>query len=253
MAGETLIREEINGIHHLVMNDGPNALNATLMDALSGAISELREGGSPPVLLRSSHEMLFCPGWNLKDLVGADRGEVAAALDRFNRLIFNLFSYPGPTGTAIQGHAVAGGCLLALCCDLRIMATGRPRIGLSELNLGVPVPASSLIMLRERLAANVVEELVVGGDGCNADRARDQGVVHRIAEPDSVLATTERELARLAAKPKYAFAATKQFLLGESWRRMSEPNAADDAVFLDCWFTTQTQQRISGIIERLGT
>ena len=253
MAGETLLREEINGIHHLVMNDGPNALNATLMDALSGALSELREGGAPPVLLRSSHEILFCPGWDLKDLVGADRDEVAAALDRFNRLIFDLFSYPGPTGAAIHGHAVAGGCLLALCCDLRIMATGRPRIGLSELNLGVPVPALSLMMLRERLAANVVEELVVGGDGCNADRARDQGVVHRIADPDLVLAKTERELARLAAKPKHAFAATKQFLLGESWRRMSEPNTAADAVFLDCWFTPETQQRISGIVERFGT
>ena len=252
MAGETLLREEINGIHHLVMNDGPNALNATLMDALSGALSELREGGAPPVLLRSSHEILFCPGWDLKDLVGADRDEVAAALDRFNRLIFDLFSYPGPTGAAIHGHAVAGGCLLALCCDLRIMATGRPRIGLSELNLGVPVPALSLMMLRERLAANVVEELVVGGDGCNADRARDQGVVHRIADPDLVLAKTERELARLAAKPKHAFAATKQFLLGESWRRMSEPNNADDAVFLDCWFTKETQQRISGMVARLG-
>ena len=253
MAGETLLREEINGIHHLVMNDGPNALNSTLMDALSGTLSELREGGSPAVLLRSSHEMLFCPGWDLKDLLGADRDQVAAALARFNRLVLDLFSYPGPTAAAIHGHAVAGGCLLALCCDLRIMATGRPRIGLSELNLGVPVPAKSLVMLRERLAANVVEELVVGGDGCNAERAREHGVVHRIAEPELVLAKTERELARLAAKPKQAFAATKQFLLGESWRRMSELNADADAVFLDCWFTTQTQQRISGIVERLGT
>ncbi len=252
MTGETLLREETNGIHHLVMNDGPNALNANLMNSLSGALSELREGGAPPILLRSSHEMLFCPGWDLKDLVGADRATVAAALDRFNRLIFDLFSYPGPTGVAITGHAVAGGCLLALCCDLRIMATGRPRIGLSELNLGVPVPASSLMMLRERLAANVVEELVVGGDGCDADRARNQGVVYRIAEPDSVLAKTERELTRLAAKPKGAFAATKRFLLGESWRRMSEPNPADDAVFLDCWFTPETQQRIGGLVERLG-
>jgi len=108
-------------------------------------------------------------------------------------------------------------------------------------------------MLRERLAANVVEELVVGGDGCNAERARDQGVVHRIAEPGLVTAKTERELARLAAKPKQAFAATKRFLLGESWRRMSEPSTADDEVFLDCWFSSETQERISGVVERLGS
>lgn len=252
MTVETLLREETNGIHHLVMNDGPNALNAHLMDALSGALSELREKGAPPVLLRSSHEILYCPGWDLKDLVGAEREEVAVALNRFNRLIFDLFSYPGPTGTVITGHAVAGGCLLALCCDLRIMATGRPRIGLSELNLGVPVPASSLMMLRERLAANVVEELVVGGDGCNAERAKKLGIVFRTAEPDTALAEAERELARLAAKPKDAFAATKRFLLGESWRRMSRLNPDDDATFLDCWFTPEAQQRICGLVERLG-
>lgn len=253
MARETLIQQESNGIHHLVMNDGPNALNARLMDALSGTISQLREGGAPPILLRSSHKVLYCPGWDLKDLVAAERDEVATALGRFNRLILDLFSYPGPTGAAIHGHAVAGGCLLALCCDLRIMATGRPRIGLSELNLGVPVPVTSLMMLRERLAADVVEELVVGGDGCNAERARDQGVVHRVAEPEQLLAKTERELARLAAKPAQAFAATKRFMLGESWRRMSEPNSDGDSAFLDCWFSPETQKRIRGTVERLGT
>jgi hypothetical protein len=78
------------------------------------------------------------------------------------------------------------------------METGRPRIGLSELNLGVPVPAASLVMLSSRLARNVVEELVVGGDGCTAERARDLGIVHRSGEPGQVVAKTERELNRLA-------------------------------------------------------
>lgn len=253
MAHETLLREEVNGIHHLVMNHGPNALNTTLMEALSGTLAELRADGAPPVLLASSHGVLFCPGWDLKSLVDAERSEVSSSLGRFNRLVLDLFSYPGPTGAAIQGHAVAGGCLLALCCDLRIMATGRPRIGLSELNLGVPVPLSSLMMLRARLAADVVEELVVGGDGCNAERAKDLGVVHRIADRNLVVAKTGRELARLASKPAQAFAATKDFLLGETWRRMSEPNIPVDEIFLDCWFSPETQERIKGTVARLGT
>ena len=249
---DKLLRHEANGIHHLVMNDGPNALNDPLMRALSSALAELREDGAPPVLVRSSHGALFCPGWDLKVLAGVERDRVADALGRFNRLIFDLFSYPGPTAAAIEGHAVAGGCLLALCCDLRVMAAGQPRIGLSELNLGVPVPAPSLVMLRDRLAANVVEELVVGGDGCNAERARGLGVVHRTAEPGLVRAKTEQELVRLASKPQHAFAATKRFLLGESWRRMSEPSLSDDETFLDCWFSDETQKRITGTVARLG-
>lgn len=253
MVDETLRREDLNGIHHVVMNHGPNALNSTLMDALCDALAELREDGAPPVLLRSSHDDLFCPGWDLKQLADAKRTEVADSLSGFNRMVYELFSYPGPTGAAIQGHAVAGGCLLALCCDLRVMAEGRPRIGLSELNLGVPVPSASLIMLRERLAPNVVEELVVGGDGCNAERARALGVIHRIAEPTRVVAQTERELTRLASKPACALVATKRFLLSNAWRRMSDTGSEDDETFLDCWFSPQTQERIAGVVARLGT
>jgi len=253
MAAKRLFREDINGIHHLVLNDGSNALGPELMGLLSTALGELREDGCPPVLLRSSHRMLFCPGWDLKHLTGANRQEVADTLSRFNRLILDLFSYPAPTGAAIGGHAVAGGCLLAMCCDVRIMVTGRPRIGLSELNLGVPVPASSLRMLRQRLAPNVVEGLVVGGDGYNADRARNLRVIHRATDLKRVVSETGRELARLASRPPKAFAATKQFLLGDAWRRMAEPQTVPDEIFLDCWFSPETQTRIGGIVERLGT
>ncbi len=253
MADETLLREEVNGIHHLVMNHGPNALNTTLMEALSGALAELRADGAPPVLLASSHGVLFCPGWDLKSLADAERNEVSSALGRFNRLVLDLFSYPGPTGAAIQGHAVAGGCLLALCCDLRIMAAGRPRIGLSELNLGVPVPLSSLMMLRERLAADVVEELVVGGDGCNAERAKDLGVVHRIA--DRIWLSPRPDVNSRGSLPsrRRPLPLPRDFLLGETWRRMSEPNIPVDEIFLDCWFSPETQERIKGTVERLGT
>ena len=253
MADEILRRADVNGVHHLLMNDGPNALNPGLMKALLAALAELRDAGAPPLLLTSSHGLIFCPGWDLKRLAGAGRDEVAESLALFNRLVHSLFSYPGPTGAAIGGHAVAGGCLLALCCDLRIMATGRPRIGLSELNLGVPVPAPSLEMLRRRLAPNVVEELVVGGDGCNAERARELGFVHRVAELKLVVAKTDRELTRLAAKPARAFAATKRFLLAETWARMAEPAPADDEAFLDCWFSAPTQERIAHTLERLGS
>ena len=104
MAAKRLFREDINGIHHLVLNDGSNALGPELMDLLSSALAELRETGSPPVLLRSSNRMLFCPGWDLKHLAGADRAAVADSLSRFIRLILDLFGYPAPTGAAIGGQ-----------------------------------------------------------------------------------------------------------------------------------------------------
>ncbi|MCU0303200.1 MAG: enoyl-CoA hydratase/isomerase family protein [Thermoanaerobaculales bacterium] len=251
MADERVRRVESRGLFQLVLNDGPNALNLELMGALTGALAELRTVGAPPVLLRSSHPTLFCPGWDLKRLAGAGREEVASYLASFNALVLELFSYPGPTAAAIAGHAVAGGLLLTMCCDLRVMATGRPRVGLSELNLGVPLPASSLIVLNRRLTSFAVEELVVG-DGCSAERARSLRIVHRGADPERVVAETESELGRLAAKPARAFAETKRLLLGDSWARMAEPRPGDDAAFLDCWLSPETQQRIAATVARLG-
>ena len=153
MADDILKHEESRGIHHLVMDHGPNALDPPLMAALRQSLDGLASTGAPALVLSSSHPTLFCPGWDLKLLADADRDAVGEFLQDFNSLIIELFSYPGPTAAAIGGHSVAAGCLLSLCCDLRVMATGQARQGLSELNLGVPVPATSLRMLRSRLSS----------------------------------------------------------------------------------------------------
>lgn len=127
MTDDVLVHEENRGIHRLVMDHGPNALDPALMSALQKSLGRLAEEGAPCVVLASSHPTLFCPGWNLKLLAHADRNEVGDFLQAFNTLILDLFSYPGPTAAAIGGHSVAAGCLLSLCCDLRVMATGQAR------------------------------------------------------------------------------------------------------------------------------
>lgn len=243
--------DESRGIHRLTMDHGPNALNPALMGALRDHLGRLADEGAPAVLLTSSHPTLFCPGWNLKLLADADREAVSAFLNDFNSLIVELFSYPGPTAAAIGGHAVAAGCLLSLCCDLRIMATGQARLGLSELNLGVPVPAGSLQMLRARLSSPALDDLVFRGEGCTAQRALELGIVHRTADAADILAMTELELGRLASRPRRAFVESKRFLFADVWERMRKGSLEEDAAFLDCWFEKETRERIAGVASRL--
>ncbi len=89
-----LRHEEIRGIHHLVMDHGPNALDRPMMEALHSALRNLTADGAPAVILASAHPTLFCPGWDLKILAEAGREEVSEFLDTFNALILELFSYP---------------------------------------------------------------------------------------------------------------------------------------------------------------
>ncbi len=247
-----LRHEENRGIHRLVMDHGPNALDVPLVAALRDRIRELVEIGCPAVVLASSHSTLFCPGWDLKFLARADRNEVQAFLNDFNALTVELFSYPGPTAAAIAGHSVAGGCLLSLCCDLRVMATGQARQGLSELNLGVPIPAPALRMMRARLSSPALDNLVFRGEGCTATRARELGIVHRTAAEQDTLAVTEVELATLASRPRRAFIETKRLLYAKVWEAMKQTSEDENAAFLDCWFEDETRERIVDIASRLG-
>jgi len=251
MADNVLVHEENRGIHRLVMDHGPNALDPALMSALRESLSRLADEGAPCVVLASSHATLFCPGWNLKLLADADRAEVGDFLQSFNMLILDLFSYPGPTAAAVGGHAVAAGCLLSLCCDLRVMATGQARQGLSELNLGVPVPSNSLRMLRSRLSSPALDEIVFRGEGCTATRARELGIVHRTAAAADTMAVTELELGKLAGRPRRAFIETKRFLLGHVWKQMRQGSPDEDAAFLDCWFEDETRERIARVANHL--
>ncbi len=252
MADELVRQFDDRGVHRLIMDNGANALDVPLLTALSQRMGALRADGAPPVLLASTHPTLFSPGWNLKELVGADRQRVGEMLNAFNRLIFDFFSYPGPTAVAITGHAVAGGCLLAMAGDVRIMGSGRPRLGFAELNLGVPVPAASIRMLKARAAVGVVDEVVLGGEGCTAERAHDLGLVHRVAPVEQVVVVADRELRKLGSKPARAYATTKAYLYGDDWRAMENQTDEADRQFLDCWFDDESRRRIAEVVRGLG-
>lgn len=240
------------GIHRLVLDRGPNALDQAMMEALRTEIRRLAAGGAPAFVLASAHPSVFCPGWDLKLLATAGRERVASFLTTFNGLVLELFSYPGPTAAEIGGHAVAAGCLLAICCDLRIMATGQARQGLSELNLGVPVPWSSLRMLRARLSSPALDDLVFRGEGCSAERARELGIVHRAVAAPDLTAATMLELGRLSSRPRRAFVESKRFLFSGVWELMAGQSPAEDDAFLDCWFDPEAHERIAGVAGRLG-
>jgi len=252
MAKELIRHLDDRGVHRVIMEDGANALDLALLNALRERLAELKAADAPPVLLASSHPTLFSPGWNLKELVDADRDRVGAVLRAFNDLIFDFFSYPGPTAVAITGHAVAGGCLLAMAGDLRVMGSGRPRLGFAELNLGVPVPAASVRMLKARAVVGVVDEVVLGGDGCNAERAHDLGLVHRIAPVEQVVVVADRELRKLGSKSAHAYATTKAYLYGDDWHAMERQGEEADRQFLDCWFEDETRRRIAEVVRGLG-
>jgi enoyl-CoA hydratase len=247
-ATSPISREPRDRVTLLRLAHGPNALDETLMAAVEGELATLAAAGAPPLVVVSDHPSIFCPGLDLRKVDGLSREEMRTFMVRFNGLLRSVVAYPGPTVAALAGHAIAGGCLLALACDRRVMAAWGARLGLSEINLGIPVPAGAVHMLRTLYPSRTVEQLVLEGDGFSGERALDCGLVERLAEREAVAAEACQVAEHLASRPPGAFVAAKKFLRHGLAAAMEARDAAEGELFLDLWFDPVTQDRIGAVI-----
>jgi len=236
----------------LRLNRGANALDVELMGALDQVLLQLDGAGSPALVLASSHPTVFCPGLDLKKLDGCSRQHVREVMESFSVLLRHLAAYSGPTVAALAGHAIAGGCLLALACDRRVMARSGARIGLSEINLGIPVPAGAIAMLLALYPTRTVEQLVLEGDGFGGEKACELSLVERIAERAAVIEEAVRLANHLAARPPTAFAAAKGFLRQGLVDVMRARDDAEQERFLDLWFDADTQERVAALVATMS-
>lgn len=240
--------QSVESVRLVLLDRGPNALDAPLIDALEGVVASLADEGAPAVVLTSAHSSVFCPGLDLKRLDGSDREVVRDVMRGFNRLLRRVATYPGPMVAALQGHAIAGGCLLAMACDRRVMARSGARVGLSEVNLGVPVPAGAIRMLLALYQTRAVEQLVLEGDGFGGERAFELGLVERLVDRGAVVDNAVRLAAHLGSRPAGAFATAKKFLRAGLAEQMERHDDQELERFLDHWFDPDTQDRIGALV-----
>jgi enoyl-CoA hydratase/carnithine racemase len=164
-----------------------NAIDEELVGELRQACADLEaDDGVRGVLLASAHPKLFCPGLDLVSLVEYDRARLQRFMTAFGLMLSALYGLRKPVVAAVSGHAVAGGCILAMAADWRVLRRGGVTIGLNEVKVGVPLPLSVCALLRatvppgslsrvallgrnfadeEALAAGLADELSGGAGG----------------------------------------------------------------------------------------
>ena len=252
MSGQGAVAVTVHDrVQVVTLRQGANALDETLLSAIEAAFDDLDRAGSPAVVLASAHPTVFCPGLDLKKLDRSPRSEVRGVIVRYLALLRRLATYRGPLVAALAGHAIGGGCLLAMACDRRVMARSRARLGLSEINLGIPVPAGAVTMLLALYPTRAVEQLVLEGDGLGGERALELGLVERLADTDAVVDDACRLAGHLGSRPAAAFTAAKSYLRHGLGEAMAERDAAELERFLDRWFDPDTQDRIGAMIGQM--
>jgi enoyl-CoA hydratase len=161
-----------------------------------------------------------------------------------------VFHFPRPVVAAINGHAIAGGCVLACCADRRLMAQGNSRIGVTELLVGLPFPALAFEVMRLATAPRYFPQAIYAGETYLAESALERGWVHEIVAPAEVVDRAVAAAKSLAALPANTFAMTKRQMHMDAIERMEREGDEIDAAVIEAWAAPQATATIRAYVER---
>ena len=227
-----------------------NAINAELTEDLTRVCREAARDDAIHGLMLAGEGKLFCPGLDLQELTELDRGEMERFVVDFATCIAELYAFPKPMVAAIHGHAVAGGCVLTLTADWRVLRPGA-LVGLNEVRVGVPLPFGVSLILRESVPRLHLEEVALLGKNYRDEAALAAGLVHEIYGGDAFEEHCRDRLREFTTRDLGALMITKRFLRSSIVERIRENGTRDAPEFVDAWFRPQTQARIRGIVDEL--
>ena len=191
----------------------------------------------------------FSAGVDLFRLVKEGPDYARRFLPVLDQFLSVTLAFPKPVVAAVNGHAIAGGCILAAACDRRIMVEGNGRIGIPELAVGVPVPALPLQIMAARVADGPLRDLVFTGRTVEVDEAKAMGLVDEKC-PNGMLIDRAIETAlRLAASPAQAFALTKEAFYTPILERTNQLSEHNDFVVNE-WLQQHTYDTIRAYLDR---
>lgn len=255
MARETeTVRYEVEGGLATIrlQREHGNAINEDLLRGLTTAFQDA--AGDPEVrgVLLTSAGKLFCPGLDLRELVLFDRVRMGRFMGRLHACLIVMFTCPKPVVAALPGHALAGGCVLALTAEWRILKEGA-MIGLNEVRVGVPLPFGVSMILREAVRGAHGEAVGLLGRNYPDHEALRVGLVHEVGAADGFEDRCRERLAEFATRDPRAYAATKRYLRSATVERIRAGDRQLAEEFLDCWFSESTRSRIERMVAELGS
>ena len=229
----------------VICSPAKNALSTSVLQALA---RDLERASDEPLLLTGAGDA-FSAGLDLAEVASLDLERARRLLAALEGLVEALFTYPAPTVALVNGHAIAGGCVLALCCDHRV-ATAEPaaRIGLNEVALGLTFPPKTLAMVRARLPAPAAERVILGAHLYDPAGARDVGLVDEVAGDARAVALAR--LDALSRHPRAAYASAKASLRGRVFVQSDAEQRRFEAELLPRWASEETRAVAARFLKR---
>jgi enoyl-CoA hydratase/carnithine racemase len=227
-----------------------NALNLELLRALQQALSKALGDGTRGIVLSGAQGM-FSAGVDVPALLARDRAGVREFWREFFVTCAALAHAPVPVVAAITGHSPAGGAVLALFCDYRVMAQGPYRIGLNEVQVGLIAPDCIQMALRRVVGAYRAERLLVSGALIEADQALADGLADELVAVDQVTTRALHWLNETLALPSHAMLGTRRIARADLMAAYADVDALPIDTFVDAFYHPQTQATLQALVDRL--
>ncbi len=229
------------GIAILTLNRGKvNALNNAVVDELRDQLKTVEADSTVTSVILTGQGSFFSFGFDIPEFLSFDKEAFTAYLTNFTSLYTYLFLYPKPVVAALNGHTIAGGCMLALACDSRMMAAGKGKISLNEIAFGASVFAGSTEMLRFLVGSATAADLLYSGAMYTADQAKELGLVQQVIAKDNLMTEATRTVSALGAKYPPAFAGIKSLLRKPVAEEMVQREKRSIREFVDIWYSDAT-------------
>ena len=232
-----------------MMHGKVNALDLEFCRHLIERFRAWSEGSARAVVLTGTGEV-FSAGVDLLWVIEEPPEYVDEFLPALEDAFQAAFVFPKPLVAAVNGHAIAGGCVLACAADLRLLAKGSFRVGLPELKVGVPFPSPAVEILRHTLPATVFTPMLLAGAEYWTNEAHEAGIVDAVHKAGGLVEEAWAAAEQMARVPEASFRLTKLQIRKPGLDLMLEGRRQSDAAVLACWKAPETRDEIRAFVSR---
>lgn len=227
-----------------------NALNPALIAALTEAL--ISNGESADAIVISGRPGMFSAGLDIPELMDFDRDQLSRFWQSFLKLLRTIAKSPVLTAFALTGHAPAGGIVLSLFGDYRIMPRGNFKTGLNEVQVGLVVPAVVHAAVKRCTGAHTAERILVAGEMMNSEQALTLGLVDELVdEPDDTVTRAVEWCQQRLALPRRAMLTTRALTRADLHRLFHDGSELGVEKFVDVWFSDFSQKTLRDLVDRL--
>ena len=224
-----------------------NALNQPMVEEVDDIFRNLETDTEVKSIILTGTGKFFSFGFDVPEFLKYSKKDFIRFIEKFTNLYTYLFQFPKPVVAALNGHTIAGGCMLATACDFRVMASGKGKISLNEITFGAPVFAGSAEMLKFCVGSRNAQSILYSGAMYSAEEAFGLGLVDQVSSEDALLKDARIVAQKLGEKDSSAFTSIKKILRKPVTEEMVKHEKDYILEFADIWYSHTTREKLKQI------